>query len=581
MPAAVAYSYIRFSSPQQAEGDSERRQTEAAAKWCKKNGVDLDTSTFRDFGMSAFRGKNRDLGALGAFLQLVEDGDGDGNDRVPPGSFLVVEALDRLTRENIQPAMLLVLNLLAKGVRIVQLQPAEVVYDDKSDTTAIILMLVELSRGHSESKVKSERIGAAWDNKKKKARADGTVLTLRLPAWVGVQGAKLVAVPQRVKVIRRMFELTVKGHGLSRIVRELTGTVEPWGRGGTWSKAYVHKILSGRAVLGEYQPRKAGQDGKVATDGEAIAGYYPPVVDPDLWQRAQDALLLRKDRRGAEGKKVAALFGGLLWDARTGQKMHVAWQTRGVKDKSRCRRRVLVPAGSMEGRTKTVSFPNDVFEEAVLTLLREINPADVLGEEPASESAVLAAKLAAKEQRRREVREAMTEGNGDMRTLTEAGRKLDADCHALAEQLAEAQRKERQPRGVAWAEMRTLLDAAHDEATRLRLRDLLRVNVENVHVLVVPRRSHRLCAVQVNFMDGVRRSYLIHYRAAGFCREGGWSARSFALPAAGADAAPLDLRRPADARLLEAKLSAIDIAALAGEEQPNGTPRRRGPGRRK
>jgi hypothetical protein len=30
MPAAVAYSYVRFSHPSQAEGDSLRCQTEAA-----------------------------------------------------------------------------------------------------------------------------------------------------------------------------------------------------------------------------------------------------------------------------------------------------------------------------------------------------------------------------------------------------------------------------------------------------------------------------------------------------------------------------------------------------------------------
>jgi hypothetical protein len=44
---AVAFSYVRFSTPEQAKGDSLRRQGEAAARWCQRNGVRLDTSLSR------------------------------------------------------------------------------------------------------------------------------------------------------------------------------------------------------------------------------------------------------------------------------------------------------------------------------------------------------------------------------------------------------------------------------------------------------------------------------------------------------------------------------------------------------
>ncbi len=47
----VAYSYLRFGSPQQAAGDSVRRQVEKTAEWCRRNGVELDTTTsLRDEG---------------------------------------------------------------------------------------------------------------------------------------------------------------------------------------------------------------------------------------------------------------------------------------------------------------------------------------------------------------------------------------------------------------------------------------------------------------------------------------------------------------------------------------------------
>ena len=117
-PLPTAYSYVRFSSPKQAEGDSLRRQTEAAAKWCKDHKARLDTTlTLHDLGTSAYTGKHRlnpDRNALAAFLKLVE------RDRVPRGSYLLVESLDRLTREHIRPALSLLLNLIEAGVRVVR-----------------------------------------------------------------------------------------------------------------------------------------------------------------------------------------------------------------------------------------------------------------------------------------------------------------------------------------------------------------------------------------------------------------------------------------------------------------------------
>jgi hypothetical protein len=58
-PGPIAHSYIRFSTPEQAKGDSLRRQTELAEAYCRRNGLTLDTTLMlRDLGLSAFRGKN-------------------------------------------------------------------------------------------------------------------------------------------------------------------------------------------------------------------------------------------------------------------------------------------------------------------------------------------------------------------------------------------------------------------------------------------------------------------------------------------------------------------------------------------
>jgi len=48
-PKPLAYSYIRFSTPDQMQGDSERRQLALAQAYCKKKGLELDDRlTLRD-----------------------------------------------------------------------------------------------------------------------------------------------------------------------------------------------------------------------------------------------------------------------------------------------------------------------------------------------------------------------------------------------------------------------------------------------------------------------------------------------------------------------------------------------------
>ncbi|MGD0039432.1 MAG: recombinase family protein, partial [Isosphaeraceae bacterium] len=385
------YSYLRYSSLPQGEGDSIRRQTKDAADWCKRHDdVQLDTSrTYLDRGRSAYHGRHRQRGgALAAFLAEVETG------HIPRGSVLIIENLDRLSRENPWDAVPLLCGLVNAGITVVTLSPSEMTFERGCNLTALVLAVVEFGRGHSESASKSDRLHAVWAEKRRAVREEGAIMTRSLPAWIKRQGDKLVLVPERATIVRRMFCLALQGHGLSLIVKELTRDgVATWGRGSVWKKGYIHKIISGRVVLGEYQPLR---DGK--SEGDPLAHYFPAAIDESTWLQAQAALARRKDKPGPIGEKVATLFGGLLKDAATGDHLRIAWHTGGTA-KDRRKRRVLVNARSMEGACPGVSFPHEIFEQAVLSLLKEVNPADVLGKEPQSESAAVAADLAVKDQR--------------------------------------------------------------------------------------------------------------------------------------------------------------------------------------
>src|SRR5262245_57368805 len=91
---AKAYSYVRFSTPEQMRGDSFRRQTELARDYALKHKLELDDKlTFHDVGVSAYRGKNSETGRLADFQEAVRKG------LVPRGAYLLVESLDRISRQ--------------------------------------------------------------------------------------------------------------------------------------------------------------------------------------------------------------------------------------------------------------------------------------------------------------------------------------------------------------------------------------------------------------------------------------------------------------------------------------------------
>src|SRR5262245_31728934 len=126
----TAYSYSRFATRGQAD-DSIRRQVDRAADWCRRHGAQLHTSNpIREVGVSAFQGRHSakgDVRVLGEFLAAVRTG------RVERGSYLIIESLERLTRDSVRAALAALLNIIDAGVRVVQLAPVEAIYDESGE----------------------------------------------------------------------------------------------------------------------------------------------------------------------------------------------------------------------------------------------------------------------------------------------------------------------------------------------------------------------------------------------------------------------------------------------------------------
>lgn len=309
-----AYSYTRMSTAVQLLGDSKRRQDERVRKYAEANGLDI-VDRFDDIGISAFQGKNADVGALSEFTQLVDSGD------IEAGSYLLVESMDRLTRQAAPRAMSLLLGLMGRGIKVAILDENRVYSNQGGEEETFDLMgaLLSMSRAHEESRRKSTMIAAAWENKRRLARAEGKVTTSKVPGWLCVRNGKIEVVEERAKIVRRIFALTAGGFGAYSIAKLLnTEGFKPWStrKHAVWRESYIKKIIASRTVLGEYQPHRVVRSEKGLVrmaEGEPLREYYPRVVSNLQFQEANEAAAARSSvGRGRKGAAYSNLFTGLL-----------------------------------------------------------------------------------------------------------------------------------------------------------------------------------------------------------------------------------------------------------------------------
>lgn len=310
-----AYSYVRFSTPEQSKGDSLRRQTEAAEQYAKQNGLELDTSlTLHDLGIPAFHGRNVEEGRLGAFIKAVDRG------RVLPGSYLLVESLDRLSRDRITRALALVQSLLEKSIIIVTLSDQKVYTRESLDEFAdLMLSLLIMSRAHEESEMKSHRMKAVWKGKRAEAAANGKPLTAMVPNWLRLNKSvgEFEVIEPHAKIVERIFSMYVNnGLGKMAIAQQLNeeGVAAFSSRADGWHHSYIGRILTNGAVIGRFQPtRYEVEDGKRRNipDGPEIEGYYPTVIDRDTFFRAEHQRQHRTLSSGRRGNGFPNLFRGV------------------------------------------------------------------------------------------------------------------------------------------------------------------------------------------------------------------------------------------------------------------------------
>jgi DNA invertase Pin-like site-specific DNA recombinase len=312
-----AYSYVRFSTAEQAKGDSKRRQSTMAAEYAKRHNLDLDdTLTFQDEGVSSFRGKNAETGRLADFLEAVRKG------IVPQGSVLLVENFDRVSRQAMRKAFRTIEDIVESGVSLVTLtDEKEYDADSLDDSSNFMIAMILLMRGNEESERKSQRLKKAWEGKKLQVKAK--IMTAAAPSWLTPNADRTgwIVDKAKAKVVKRIFDLTLKGWGVNKIGQTLNlEGVAPIGRADRWHVSFIQKTLQNPAVIGDLHDHRRDYDKKEKRyvrrpTGKVFKGYYPRIIDPAVFRKVAAQYANHEARGKGQGKArngiISNTFAGL------------------------------------------------------------------------------------------------------------------------------------------------------------------------------------------------------------------------------------------------------------------------------
>jgi len=287
LPRPKAYSYLRFSTEEQGEGDSLRRQTTLASRYAAKRGLDLDLElTYQDLGVSAYRGLNAAGGRLADFQEAVKVG------AVKPGSYLLVESLDRISRNHAIFALNLLNQIVLSGVSVVTLLDEQEYSIERlqRDPMGLMYALMGFIRANEESATKSRRLSEAWAEKRSKIGIKP--LTSKAPAWLEFNAStkRFMLIPARAAIVQRIFAMTLNGVGQHKIAETFNREgLAPWGSAKHWKRSYIAKVLSNPAVVGTIIPHRVEHSGskKRRVPLEPVLDYYPAAISPETWADVQ------------------------------------------------------------------------------------------------------------------------------------------------------------------------------------------------------------------------------------------------------------------------------------------------------
>lgn len=292
------FVYHRVSSDQQLDGSGIARQAELLEGYLERTGIcaEMDDPipvVLSDQGVSAFKGLNISEGELGAWMEEVRIGMWDS-------SLLVVESIDRFSRQNPFDVMGYINALMAHNVAIHDVMANIVI--SRSNSKDLPFVMMNAQRAYDESKYKSDRIRKGWAKKREQAFNNGTIVTNKRPQWIDVENDKYV-LNHKAAVVKEIFEIYKTGLGCPTIAKELQRKEgEQYKFNRAWTGELVHKILTNPRVTGKIfiseTIRNHDDLDNPVTQKQYQKVVYPVVINEDEFELVQELLKSRRPNAG-------------------------------------------------------------------------------------------------------------------------------------------------------------------------------------------------------------------------------------------------------------------------------------------
>ncbi|EMQ1182349.1 recombinase family protein [Klebsiella variicola] len=274
------YSYQRWSSAVQADGTSKSRQSHAAEQYAAANNLELVEIV--DAGISGFKSLNSKKGALSQFLDAVDAG------LIIKNSYLYVESLDRITRDEIDIALELFMGILRRGITIVTGMDNKIYTHEgiKGNPIDLLTSLILFTRAHEESKTKQQRTNGNALALIRRFQ-NGLPTTIKSigshPWWIDASTDKYEAVrkhPILWKCAYDAVNLFLEGNSVFKVTQYLNDKYPNAFKNKAWSIANVRKLRFNKAVYGL---RVINVDGKTYK----LENYFPPLITEGQFLRLE------------------------------------------------------------------------------------------------------------------------------------------------------------------------------------------------------------------------------------------------------------------------------------------------------
>jgi DNA invertase Pin-like site-specific DNA recombinase len=349
-----AYSYKRWSSAKQTDGDSFLRQTELARDISRQNSWNL-VDLAPDAGISAFKGKNLShKGILGQFIKRIDSG------LINVPCVLIIERLDRFSRDEVDEVLPLFLKLLKSGVEVYSALENDhyTIAKIKGDPMVNLLKLVMGFVGANQySKAIGVRVRASRQRKREMAMAGKQVwMNDCCPSYFDFdfKNEKYI-INDKAKIVKRIFQLYRQNPSFLSVAKQFNlAGVKTFGSAKVWAPETIRKIITSRYAIGEFR---------------GVKHYYPCIIDEKVFNEVQGLVALNAQGKGKRAQQYNFLKGILTCTC--GMKL--------LQSTNKVGKRYFGCRGHDRGVcTQTHMVQADIVEQGLFAMLLQSSPSDLL-----------------------------------------------------------------------------------------------------------------------------------------------------------------------------------------------------------